>query len=366
MVVGNAGTNNGQLQLPLANSRILITKNGYFYVWVSNETPGWDVFFDNLSVTHRSGPVLEETHYYPFGLTMAGTSSKALKTSYAENKKRFNDGTELNTDLDVSLYETDFRLYDPQIGRFAQVDDLGDIFEDWSPYNFANDNPILLNDPLGLANDTAWKKLPEVIITNTPRPKALSIINTPGMVIQKNPNFNPFDKDPYKRQEYVQYQAWSYPTINEKLSFGQTLGDFAEFASWIVPESKLGKGVSWLFRLRKIKQVLGIAKFAYASKYGIKSYKALKALNKIVGTQVHHLIEKRFAGLFGQNAGDMLSIVLTESEHQAFTNAWRGEIGYEGSNAAITTLTATKEQVQASARKIYADYPEILKALGLQ
>ena len=59
------------------------------------------------------------------------------------------------------------------------------------------------------------------------------------------------------------------------------------------------------------------------------------------------------------------SIAVTAEEHQIFTNAWRSEIGYKGGSAIINTVNATKEQIHGAATRIYANYPQILKALGL-
>ncbi len=143
---------------------------------MSNETDNIDVFFDNLQVSHIRGPILEETHYYPFGLTMAGISSKALAFGGAENKKKFNDGTELaskefSDGSGLQLYETRYRSLDPQLGRFWQADPLSQMAYNFSLYAYSNNNPVLLNDPLGLLSDSLHPVvLPAVVVTAKKKP----------------------------------------------------------------------------------------------------------------------------------------------------------------------------------------------------
>ncbi|MEM6816865.1 MAG: RHS repeat-associated core domain-containing protein, partial [Bacteroidota bacterium] len=60
----------------------------------------------------------------------------------------FNGGSELNKI--TNIYETQFRSYDPAIGRFEQIDPYASSFFELNPYQYAFNNPILFNDPSGL------------------------------------------------------------------------------------------------------------------------------------------------------------------------------------------------------------------------
>lgn len=125
---------------------IQVPKNGYVYIYVSNESPV-NVFFDNLQVVHNRGAILEETHYYPFGLPMAGISSKAA--GGVENKKKF-VSQEFDDDLGWDTYQFRFRTMDPQIGRFLQIDPLASKYVHNSTYAYAENDVIRAIDVEGL------------------------------------------------------------------------------------------------------------------------------------------------------------------------------------------------------------------------
>ncbi len=113
---------------------LMANKSGYVYIYCSNESPV-NVFFDNLQVVQTRGPILEETHYYPFGLTMAGISSKAVGT--IQNKDKTFQGQRFDDELGLNWIQFKWRNHDPQIGRFIEIDPLAEDYVYNSTYAFS-------------------------------------------------------------------------------------------------------------------------------------------------------------------------------------------------------------------------------------
>ncbi|GAB4192921.1 MAG: hypothetical protein OHK0057_33860 [Thermoflexibacter sp.] len=75
------------------------------------------------------------------------------------------------TKLNLHWHETAFRGYDPQLGRFHQIDPLADYIGGITPYQFGFDNPVFFNDPTGLAaQDSAAAPTPRPAPEPAPKP----------------------------------------------------------------------------------------------------------------------------------------------------------------------------------------------------
>ena len=142
-------------------------KNGYVYIYVSNENDD-AVYFDNFTVSDTRGRIIEEEHYYAFGLKIAGISSVKLgdlNEGMLDNKNLYND-KEIFDDADLNWYDYGFRNYDAQIGRFTQLDPLTDEYPELTPYQYASDEPIANVDMDGLES---YQSLTPVVVQGLSR-----------------------------------------------------------------------------------------------------------------------------------------------------------------------------------------------------
>ena len=101
---------------------------------------------DNLLIKHYPGFLLQENHYYPFGLLNKALSSdeqKGFHQRYGFNGKEFENG------LDWRVNDFGARMYDPVLGRWDRPDSLSLQYANISPFVYVGDNPIGNIDPDG-------------------------------------------------------------------------------------------------------------------------------------------------------------------------------------------------------------------------
>ncbi len=92
--------------------------------------------------------LLQEDHYYPFGLKMSdGTQTASPLNAYRYNGKEYQD------ELGLAWYDYGARMYDPSIARWNGVDALAEKYAALSPYNYVLGNPLRFVDPDGMQVD---------------------------------------------------------------------------------------------------------------------------------------------------------------------------------------------------------------------
>ncbi|MGI8891919.1 MAG: RHS repeat domain-containing protein, partial [Bacteroidia bacterium] len=116
--------------------------HGYLYVYVTNESNRM-VSFDNFQILHSSGLLMQENHYYPYGMLIEGLSNAG--TGLPKNMYRYTD-KEAQNDLNQNLLDFGWRQYDPVIARWHVTDPAEQFY---NPYLAIGANPVSLIDPDG-------------------------------------------------------------------------------------------------------------------------------------------------------------------------------------------------------------------------
>jgi RHS repeat-associated protein len=171
---------------------------GEGYIRVTDETNFNYVYnytdhLGNIRLSYAKDPetntlkILEQNHYYPFGLkhenysserhkftknetfiseeTISLESASAASSSiaatkivpggsgltvvYGEYQYKYN-GKEFQDELSLNWYDYQARNYDPAIGRWMNVDPLAETSRRFSPYTYCLNNPVFFIDPDGM------------------------------------------------------------------------------------------------------------------------------------------------------------------------------------------------------------------------
>ncbi|WDO13617.1 RHS repeat-associated core domain-containing protein [Flavobacterium sp. WW92] len=148
-------------------------KVGFAYSYVYNYTD----HLGNIRLSYAQDPenpnvlkIIEESHYYPFGLKHANYNSDQLAfrekdpgpglmlmaaaaavdpvPQFVYNYKY--NGKEFQDEMGLNWYDYGARNYDPAIGRWMNIDPLAEVSKRWTPYNYCYNNPIINVDPDGM------------------------------------------------------------------------------------------------------------------------------------------------------------------------------------------------------------------------
>ncbi|MCX8526501.1 RHS repeat-associated core domain-containing protein, partial [Chryseobacterium formosus] len=90
--------------------------------------------------------IVQQNDYYAFGLkhNIPGNGSGGYKYEY--------NGKELQEE--IGMYDYGARFYMPDLGRWGVIDPMAEVTPHLSPYHYANNNPLMYNDPTGMLSES--------------------------------------------------------------------------------------------------------------------------------------------------------------------------------------------------------------------
>ncbi|MFV0290986.1 MAG: RHS repeat-associated core domain-containing protein [Mangrovibacterium sp.] len=96
-------------------------------------------------ITNLDGEVVQHIEYVPFGEVFIEERNNTWNTPFLFNGKEY--------DSETGLYYYGARYYNPRIGLWYGVDPLHEERYGLSPYQYCQNNPVMLTDPTGMLDD---------------------------------------------------------------------------------------------------------------------------------------------------------------------------------------------------------------------
>lgn len=134
----------------MPEGRVRYTGSALKPEYIINDQQGnaWISFEE--SATPGVPVVRQENSYYPSGQIMPN-SLVGFPSGNTDNKHLYNGGSEWQNDFGSlpDYYQTFYRNYDAALMQFISVDPRPESTESMSTYQYASNNPVMFNDPLG-------------------------------------------------------------------------------------------------------------------------------------------------------------------------------------------------------------------------
>jgi RHS repeat-associated protein len=116
---------------------------GTLQVFVGSESDV-SVWYDDLRIAWEQALIVQENHYYPFGMNLVGIE----KRGNPEDRFQYN-GKEKQEGFGLNWADYGARFYDNALGRFFTKDRFAEKYYNFTPYQYGANNPIKYIDVNG-------------------------------------------------------------------------------------------------------------------------------------------------------------------------------------------------------------------------